>query len=63
MKHMMREYDHIQKGVLQPIFITLAVICIGIAFFMRHMPPYIIIFIAAAIASVILSLVFGLLAD
>jgi len=62
MKHTMSEYDHIQKGVLHPIFITLAVICIGIAFFTRHTPPYMIIFIAAAIACVVLSLVFGHLA-
>ena len=62
MKQTMSEYDHIQKGVLPPILMTLVVICLGIAFFTKHTPPYMIIFIAAAIACVVLSLVFGHLA-
>lgn len=62
MKHVVPEYDHIQKGVLQPILLALAVICLGIAFFLRDTPAYMIVFITAAIACVVLSFACGHLA-
>ena len=49
-------YAHTQQGVLQPILLALAGICLGSAFLMRAAPPYqIIIFMAAAIVCVVLS--------
>lgn len=48
-------YAHTQKGVLQPILLALAAICLGIAFFMRDALPGMIIFMVAAIVCVVLS--------
>jgi len=51
-------YAHTQKGILQPILLALAGICLGAAFSLRATPPYTIIFTAAAIACVVLSFAF-----
>jgi hypothetical protein len=55
-------YDHVQRGILQAILLWLAAVCLMIAFFMKHSPPYLIIFIAAGGVSVLLSFAHAYLA-
>lgn len=62
MKQTIPEYDHIQKGILQPILLALALICLCIAFFTKNMPPYMVVFGATAIACLVLSFAFCYLA-
>ena len=52
-------YAHTQNGVLLPILLALAVICLLIAFFLRAIPPYTIILMAAAFVCAVLAFAHG----
>lgn len=49
------EYDHTQKGVIQPILLALAAICLVIAVATRHSPPYLTVFLITSIVCIVLS--------
>ncbi len=61
MKQTGTEYSHIQKGIIRPIFLALAAVFLGSAFFTRG-TPHMTVFTAAAIGCMVLSFIFGHLA-
>ncbi len=48
-------YKHRQKGVLQPVLLTVAAVCFGIGILLKDTPPYLVIFMETAIACAALS--------
>ena len=49
------EYEHTQKGIVQPILVVTALLCLIGGFFMRDRPPYLFICAAAALVCIILA--------
>jgi hypothetical protein len=57
----MPEYEHVQKGIIQPILLASGLICLGISVFMRETTFHIIIFLTTAVVCVILSFAYAFL--
>ena len=49
------EYEHVQKGIVKPILVVTALLCLIGGFFMRDRPPYLVICAGAALVCVILA--------
>jgi len=54
-------YSHAQQGIVRPLLLAIAVVCLILGYFTRDHPPLMPVFLAAAVTCVILSFAFGAL--